>query len=96
MPETYVRIALPDGRQETIYSPSSIIRHYMKPASELSISDFGQLCDRALDHASQRVLDTHGFACTSAMAEKSRIRQLLQTVPDTDASQTIHILAITS
>ena len=73
MPETYVRIAWPDGQQDTIYSPSSSIATYFQPGTELSLSEFEVICGRALDHASQRVAAVYGFACSSAEAEKGRL-----------------------
>lgn len=73
MPETYVRIAWPDGQEDTVYSPSSTIVEYLKPGAELSLSEFEAQALRGLDFASRRVTAIYGFACTAAEAEKERL-----------------------
>ena len=84
MPETYVRIAWPDGQEDTVYSPSSTIAEYLKPGAELSLSEFGAQCTRGLDFASRRVTAIYGFACTSAEAEKERVAAAVRQRQATD------------
>ncbi|QJD80143.1 MSMEG_0570 family nitrogen starvation response protein [Spirosoma rhododendri] len=97
MPETYVHIQWPDGRDETIYSPSSVIRTYFEPGTELNLPDFEQRCATALQHASRRVRETYGYECTAAMAEKHRMAAAIQAIrrthPGPDES-TVRILTI--
>ncbi|MFD1468168.1 MSMEG_0570 family nitrogen starvation response protein [Hymenobacter caeli] len=73
MPETLVRIAWPNGQEDTVYSPSSTIVEYLKPGVELSLSEFEAQALRGLDFASRRVTAIYGFACTAAEAEKERL-----------------------
>lgn len=78
MPETYVRIAWPDGREDTVYSPSSTIREYLPPGAELNLREFGTRLAEGLDHASRRVAAIYGFACSASAAEKSRLLVAVQ------------------
>lgn len=97
MPETYVQIQWPGGRKEHIYSPSSIIRDYMQAGTELPLNDFEARCIQALDHASERVRERYGYACSSAMAEKQRIVAAVKALrPTVDDTQTVQILTIRS
>lgn len=96
MPETYVRIKWPGGREETVYSPSSIVRSYFEPATELSLTEFEMRCMQALDHASQRVYETYGYVCGSAMAEKHRITEAIYEVRAAQSDQPVQILTIFS
>lgn len=96
MPETYVRIKWPGGREETVYSPSSIVRTYFEPATELSLAEFESRCVQALDHASQRVRETYGYECSSAMAEKYRITEAIHEYRATQSDQPVTILTIFS
>jgi uncharacterized repeat protein (TIGR04042 family) len=96
MPETFVRIKWPGGREETVYSPSSIIGTYFESATELSLSEFETRCGQALDHASQRVRETYGYACSSAMAEKHRILSVVKQLQATHPDQPVQILTISS
>ena len=97
MPETYVQIQWPNGRKEHIYSPSSIIRDYFQAGTELPLSDFETRCVQALDHASDRVRERYGYACSSAMAEKQRIVAAVQAVrPTLNDTETVQILTIQS
>ncbi|HEX8427608.1 MSMEG_0570 family nitrogen starvation response protein [Hymenobacter sp.] len=96
MPETYVRIAWPNGQETLVYSPSSIIREYFQPATELSLVDFQARCTQALDHASRRVQEVYGYECSASAAEKYRIDDAIKAFQPTDANQTVKILAINS
>lgn len=97
MPETYVEIRWPNGKKEHVYSPSSIIRDYFQPGTELPIGDFEARCIQALDHASERVRERYGYACSSAMAEKQRIVAAVKAArPTVTDNQTVQILTIQS
>jgi uncharacterized repeat protein (TIGR04042 family) len=96
MPETFVRITWPGGREETVYSPSSIIREYFEPATEMSLGEFEARCTQALDRASERVREVYGYACSSAAAEKSRILSAVSSLRAEDANQIVKILTINS
>lgn len=96
MPETYVRIAWPNGQEDTIYSPSSTITDFLQPGTELSLSEFEARFSQGLDLASQRVAAIYGFACTSAMAEKGRLTAAVRQCQAAagDAPATVKILTL--
>ncbi|MEO0796108.1 MAG: MSMEG_0570 family nitrogen starvation response protein [Verrucomicrobiota bacterium] len=75
MPETYFTIEFPDGRTETCYSPSSIVKKYFVPGDTLEIADFKQRANESLLEASNRVAAKFGFACTSANSQLAKINQ---------------------
>lgn len=97
MPETYIEIRWPNGKKEHVYSPSSIIRDYFQAGTELLLGDFEVRCIQALDHASERVRERYGYACSSAMAEKQRIVAAIKAIqPAVSDNQTVQILTIQS
>jgi putative flavoprotein involved in K+ transport len=98
MPETYLHIRWPDGNDDVIYSPSTVIRQYFEPDQQLSLVEFEQTCTQALDHASERVYQSYGFACTSAMAERDRIQRTIRALLAASATddQRVQILTIKS
>ncbi|TMV66673.1 MSMEG_0570 family nitrogen starvation response protein [Thioclava sp. BHET1] len=75
MPETYWTVRWPDGTEERLYSPSSVIAELFEPGQTYPIDDFRQRARIALERASNRVERKYGFACTSAMAQLDRIER---------------------
>ena len=80
MPETYLRVQLPDEKEEIIYSPSTVITQYFEKASVLSLDDFQNQCSKALNHASKRVYERFGYECTSALGELARVNSLVEKI----------------
>jgi len=80
MPETYLRVQLPDNKEETIYSPSTIIKEYFQKATVMSLDEFESNCSKALNHASKRVYERFGYECTSAMGELARVNRLIDKI----------------
>ena len=80
MPETYLRVQLPDNKEETIYSPSTIIKEYFEKATVMSLDEFESNCSKALNHASKRVYERFGYECTSAMGELARVNRLVDKI----------------
>lgn len=80
MPETYLRVQLPDEKEEVIYSPSTIITQYFEKATVISLDDFQSQCTAALNHASKRVYERFGYECTSAMGELARVNHLVEKI----------------
>ncbi|MCF0072999.1 MSMEG_0570 family nitrogen starvation response protein [Dyadobacter sp. CY261] len=80
MPETYLKVQLPNDREEVIYSPSTIIKQYFEQASVMSLDDFQNNCSQALHHASNRVYERFGYECTSAMGELARVNGLVERI----------------
>ena len=85
MPETYLRVQLPNDKEETIYSPSTIIKEYFEKASIMSLDEFQNSCSKALNHASKRVYERFGYECTSAMGELARVNSLVDRIKSSAA-----------
>jgi putative flavoprotein involved in K+ transport len=70
MPETRFRIRWPDGRFETCYSPSSIIKHYLDLDRSYGVDEFIAACRAGLEAASARVSEVYGGGgCAIARAQ---------------------------
>lgn len=87
MPETYWTVRWPDGSEERLYSPSSVVAEVFEAGLSYPVPDFLQRARIALERASNRVERKHGFACSSAMAQLDRIEAKVATFieqPDTE------------
>lgn len=73
MPETYWTVRWPDGREERLYSPSSVVAELFEPGTTYPLEDFLARARIAMERASNRVAARYGFACSSAMAQLDRI-----------------------
>ena len=74
MPETYFDIRWPDGREQSCYSPSSVIQDFLVPERAYALEDFVRLSERALTLASERVKQKYGYYCSSAADQLNRIQ----------------------
>jgi uncharacterized repeat protein (TIGR04042 family) len=63
----------PDGRREACYSPSLVVKDYLKPGESYPLEEFVEKSRVALNIASERVREKYGFACSSAMDQLARI-----------------------
>lgn len=73
MPEMRFIIRWPDGRPESCYSPSLVVKEHLTPGESYALDDFVDRSREALTIASERVRAKYGFACTSAAAQLARI-----------------------
>lgn len=73
MPEMRFVIAWPDGREETCYSPSLVIRDFLTEGEVYPIRDFLHRSRQALTIASARVEAKYGFPCSLARGQLARI-----------------------
>lgn len=73
MPETYWTVRWPDGTEERLYSPSSVVAELFEAGRSYPIDDFQIRSRIAMERASNRVERKFGFACSSAMAQLDRI-----------------------
>lgn len=73
MPEMRFVIAWPDGRQETCYSPSLVIRDFFEEGQRYAIGDFLDRSRKALTIASDRVEAKYGYPCSLARGQLARI-----------------------
>ncbi|EHP90822.1 MSMEG_0570 family nitrogen starvation response protein [Methylorubrum extorquens] len=73
MPEMRFHVRWPDGRQESCYSPSLVVKDFLTPGESYALDDFVEKSRTALNIASERVREKYGFACSSAMDQLARI-----------------------
>jgi uncharacterized repeat protein (TIGR04042 family) len=73
MPEMRFHIRWPDGKAESCYSPSLVIKDFFSPGGTYPLADFVERSRAALNIASERVQAKYGFACSSAMDQLARI-----------------------
>jgi uncharacterized repeat protein (TIGR04042 family) len=73
MPEMRFLIRWPDGRAESCYSPSLVVKDYLAPGETYPLADFLKRSRAMLNIASERVRAKYGFACSSAMDQLARI-----------------------
>ncbi|PDS62826.1 hypothetical protein CO653_26440 [Rhizobium anhuiense] len=75
MPEMRFVIAWPDGRKETCYSPSLVIKDYFAEGQNYPLADFLDRSRTALTIASDRVKAKYGYPCSLALGQLLRIEQ---------------------
>ncbi|WP_160003631.1 MSMEG_0570 family nitrogen starvation response protein [Rhizobium sp. 18055] len=86
MPEMRFVIAWPDGREETCYSPSLVIRDFLEEGQTYPIRDFLDRSRKALTIASDRVEAKYGYPCTLARSQLARIEEAgARFISDADA-----------
>jgi uncharacterized repeat protein (TIGR04042 family) len=73
MPEMRFLIRWPDGRRESCYSPSLVVRDYFSEGESYKLDDFLSRSRAALTIASERVRAKYGHACSLALGQLARI-----------------------
>ena len=73
MPEMRFLIRWPDGKAETCYSPSLVVKEFLAPGQSYPLADFVTRCRTALGIASERVKEKYGYRCSRAAAQLTRI-----------------------
>src|SRR3984957_16687280 len=73
MPELRFVIRWPDGRRESCYSPSLVVRDFLREGESYPVRDFLQRSLLALQIAWERVKTTYGHACSLALDQLARI-----------------------
>lgn len=86
MPEMTFDVRWPDGRTESLYSPSLVVHDHLAPERTYTVRDFTRRATLALETASERVRERYGFACTSAQAT---IEQVGASAAAYDADDTV-------
>jgi uncharacterized repeat protein (TIGR04042 family) len=66
-------IRWPDGRRESCYSPSLVVRDFLREGESYPVPDFLRRSRQALQIASQRVQAKYGRACSLALGQLARI-----------------------
>lgn len=86
MPETYWTVRWPDGTEERLYSPSSVVAELFTPGETYPLDDFLNRARIAMERASNRVEKKFGFACSSAMAQLDAIEARVPTFQGQDGA----------
>lgn len=73
MPEMRFVIRWPDGRRESCYSPSLVIRDHFREGVSYALDDFLSRARAALTIASDRVQAKYGRPCALALGQLARI-----------------------
>ncbi len=81
MPEINFKVQWPDGKQETCYSPSLIVKEYFEPGERYSVTEFVERSRESLTIASDRVQAKYGFPCSRALGQ---LRQIETTAKNYD------------
>jgi uncharacterized repeat protein (TIGR04042 family) len=68
MPEVLVDVRWPDGSQEWLYSPSTVVEEVFSRGEAYPLADFVELTRTAMTEASDRVRARFGFPCSRAAA----------------------------
>ena len=76
MPEMRPRIRWPDGRLETGYSPSLVVRDYLVEGESATLADFLDRGRVALSIASERVRARYGRPCPRARGRLARTEMM--------------------
>jgi uncharacterized repeat protein (TIGR04042 family) len=75
MPERYVLVRWPDGPQQRIYSPSTVVEEYFSAGQEYAVAAFVDRCREALRIAGDRVQAAYGFPCGNAARSLSQVEE---------------------
>jgi len=76
MPEIRFLIQLPDGSQESCYSPSLVVKEYFTPGIDYPLEEFIQRSRTALQIASDRVEAKYGKPCGLALGQLQQIEAM--------------------
>lgn len=66
-------VVWPDGREESCYSPSLVIKDYFAEGQTYPLADFLERSRTALNIASDRVRAKYGRPCSLALGQLQRI-----------------------
>lgn len=86
MPERYVLVRWPDGPEQRIYSPSTVVEEFFAAGQEYAVDEFVNRCRKALRIASDRVEAAYGFPCANAARSLARVEQHAARYPAGDVT----------
>jgi uncharacterized repeat protein (TIGR04042 family) len=73
MPEMHFTVRWPDGHDERCYSPSLVVRDFLEVGKVYPVGEFVDRSRTMLHHASERVRQRYGFACSAALDQLAAI-----------------------
>jgi uncharacterized repeat protein (TIGR04042 family) len=77
MPVTHFVLRWPDGTEARCYSPSTVVRDYLRPG-DYPLDAFLDATRQGLMAASERVRHKFGYACSSALDQWDAIERTAQ------------------
>lgn len=90
MPLTTVAIELSNGKNETLYYPSSVVKEFFQEDQQLGLPEFIQVAMHSLEAAEKRVMAKYGYPCIGCYMLKSKLTKWGELYKDT----TVKILKI--
>ncbi len=70
----HFQVRWPDDSETLCYSPSLVIKDFLKVGESYKMEEFLDLSSQALHIASERVREKYGFACSQAMDQLAEIK----------------------
>ena len=82
MPEMRFVVRWPDGVSDNCYSPSLVIKNYLREGETYALADFVARSRKALMIASDRVNAKYGHACALALGQPAEIERAARRFAD--------------
>ena len=73
MPQMRFQVRWPDGREDSCYSPSLVVREHLAVGGSYPVPEFVQRVRTTLSIGSERVRAKYGYACSSALDQLAAI-----------------------
>ena len=90
MPLTTVAVELSNGRKDTLYYPSNVVKDFLQEDENYKCLDFVELALDSLEEADKRVLKKYGYPCIGCMI----LKQKLLNWQDSFKNETVKIVKI--
>jgi uncharacterized repeat protein (TIGR04042 family) len=74
--EVHFHVRWPDETQSRCYSPSAIVKNFLRPGESYAVADFVARSRRALEIASERVRRKFGYSCAHAAHTVGEIERI--------------------
>ncbi|NVM53054.1 MAG: hypothetical protein HWN66_05080 [Candidatus Helarchaeota archaeon] len=73
MPLTTVAIEISNGKMETLYYPSSVVKDFFQVDQQLKFLEFVELALNSLKESDKRVTAKYGYPCIGCAILKQRL-----------------------
>jgi uncharacterized repeat protein (TIGR04042 family) len=84
VPEVEFDVRWPDGSQQWVYSPSTVVEDVFAAGAVYPVAEFVALTREAMGEASRRVQERWGFPCSRAAATLASIETTAARFPAGD------------
>jgi uncharacterized repeat protein (TIGR04042 family) len=75
MPLTTVAIELSNGKSETLYYPSNVVKSYFQEEQEMQLPEFIQVAMDSLEAADKCVIEKYGYPCIGCIMLKAKLQK---------------------